>query len=33
MMAEDTMAGTHLDSRWEIIPDCRSCDAETAGPK
>ena len=33
LMAEGVRAGTHLESWRERVPDCRSCDAETAGAK
>jgi len=33
VMAEGVRAGTHLESWRERVPDCRSCDAETAGAK
>jgi len=32
-MAEGVGAGTHPEGWREIIPDCRSCDAETMSAK
>jgi len=33
VMAEGVRAATHLEGWRERIPDCRSCNAETAGAK
>jgi len=33
VMAEGVGAGTHLEGWKDRIPDCRSCNAETAGAK
>ena len=33
VMAEGVRAGTHSEDWRERIPDCRSCNAETAGAK